>query len=351
MELHDFLEEDILLFLDRKLIEEGPASERNAPAMRDDEVAAVFLSRDYERELFDALRAHDLSRAKRILHGVKDDFASYPEDSLERRQLKVLLHSLYEKFKEFLDEESTIDHLERAIDESEPQTPSARKVAASSPPAKPSRPDVSLPGSSSPSAPRTPSLQKPVLSSPPKTPEEEKLSAPPPSPPPKASAEGRQSAPLKRFFEEELLLRRALQHRDARAAYAAYAEAKNAFTALDRGSQLQHRERMLQYHKLLLTLTAAPVRPALDQEKRTPSVQWPLSPDPSSSVPRPRSFTPSSASSPVSSPVSPAPSPAPLLPIASAVPPAPVGKQIAHDLPGESELLTYHEKRLTRQRP
>lgn len=115
MELRDYLEQDIDDFLDNQLSEINVSKDLKM-VVRDDQAAAAMITKDYEKELFNALKSGDVVKAKQVLHDVKDEFYEYPDGSPERKQLKILLHSLYDKFKEYMEEEATLNQLEEGID-------------------------------------------------------------------------------------------------------------------------------------------------------------------------------------------------------------------------------------------
>ncbi|MBR9703230.1 hypothetical protein GOV10_04280 [Candidatus Woesearchaeota archaeon] len=115
MDLREYLEEDMSEFLDTRLSKDRLADRmQGAGSVRSEETAALILG-DYEAELFHALKQQDVSRAKQVLHEVKDAFDAYPIGSNERKQLHTLLHSLYSKFRQFLEDENAFNKFEDAI--------------------------------------------------------------------------------------------------------------------------------------------------------------------------------------------------------------------------------------------
>lgn len=116
MDLREYLEEDMSDFLDERLSKDRLADRmQGSGSVRSEETAALILG-DYEAELFHALKQQDVSRAKQVLHEVKDAFDAYPIGSNERKQLQSLLHSLYSKFRQFLEDENAFNKFEDAIE-------------------------------------------------------------------------------------------------------------------------------------------------------------------------------------------------------------------------------------------
>jgi hypothetical protein len=96
MEIAEFIEQDVLIFLDDHI--DIPRPERSAQAM-----STLYLTRDYEKELTAALSRDEVTTAKQILHDLKDQFDACPSGIPDKEQLKLLLTTLYEKFKDYLD--------------------------------------------------------------------------------------------------------------------------------------------------------------------------------------------------------------------------------------------------------
>lgn len=96
MDIKEFIEQDILIFLDDKI--DVPQPDRSSEAL-----STIYLTRDYEKEMNAALERGDIIAAKQILHTLKDQFDTCPEGSQDKQQIKVLLMKLYEKLKDYLD--------------------------------------------------------------------------------------------------------------------------------------------------------------------------------------------------------------------------------------------------------
>lgn len=214
MDLRAYLEQDMITFLETRLSVDYLKEQSASAAYRPDESTAMFLQ-DYETELFDALHKHDITRAKEVLHKVKDTFATYPLGSPERKQLQALLHSLYEKFKQYLEDESAFSKIEDALDHvDEPQVASERMSS----PAK--MPQVAAANSS-----------------------------------------------VSEFLETLEHLDDALAQANIGAAHKHYRTAKELYKKLPKEHQQKHREKMLDHHKKIASL----MKPAL-QPKKTQSI-------------------------------------------------------------------------------
>ena len=111
IDLRGYLQEDMKQFLDNRLSVDYLKQQSTSTRIED----SAGFSRDFEEELFTALQKHDVYQAKKILHDVRDLFATYPVGSSERRQLEAILKSLYEKFREYIETESTLNKLEEGI--------------------------------------------------------------------------------------------------------------------------------------------------------------------------------------------------------------------------------------------
>lgn len=103
----------MVAFLDARLSVDFLKEQSTRP--REEDRAGLF-DKDYEKLLFAALEEHNIPKAKKVLHDVKDEFSARPPGSPERRQLEALLHALYKKFKSYLEEQTTLSKMEHAID-------------------------------------------------------------------------------------------------------------------------------------------------------------------------------------------------------------------------------------------
>jgi len=120
-ELDACLETDMLRFLDNRLAPAEPDAVRPDPG-----APMPFLTRDYEREINDALDTNEILRAKRALRDLKHRFDEAPTGTAEKNQLKTLLVALYERFRirvEHDDDQNPVDtdlaKAERSLDRDE----------------------------------------------------------------------------------------------------------------------------------------------------------------------------------------------------------------------------------------
>ena len=104
--LDAFLEIDIARYLENRL---APPEDKGRPDLA---TPVVFLTRDYERELNEALDHDEINRAKHILHDLKERFDEAPDGTAEKNQIKTLLIGLYERFRMRLEHDDDQDRRE-----------------------------------------------------------------------------------------------------------------------------------------------------------------------------------------------------------------------------------------------
>ncbi len=97
MDIEEFIEQDILVFLDQRL--DQKIEDEKLQSMR---VESVYLTRDYEDELYQALEKDNVTLAKHVLHDLKEKFDQIPSTSPDKKHVKALLAHLYELFKKHL---------------------------------------------------------------------------------------------------------------------------------------------------------------------------------------------------------------------------------------------------------
>jgi hypothetical protein len=111
MEIEEFIEQDILIYLD-EILERVRAPDKRAAAE-----SAIYLTRDYEKELFAALDKRDIPQAKKVLHALKEQFDQCPAGTQDKEQLRMLLLELYRKFKEHVDTLDKLQQMDTTLDE------------------------------------------------------------------------------------------------------------------------------------------------------------------------------------------------------------------------------------------
>jgi len=102
MELEQFIEQDIITFLDEKLHSTDSAVKQKsvAPIIAPEDVGLYSPTRDYQAELAEAIRDVNRARAQRILSDLKQEYDSFPPDAPERLERQRLLERLYRRFQE-----------------------------------------------------------------------------------------------------------------------------------------------------------------------------------------------------------------------------------------------------------
>jgi hypothetical protein len=133
MEIEEFINQDVLVFLDEALDKANTAGKPAETPVED----SAYIIRDYEKELTQALDKNHLLEAKRILYALKDEFDGSPAGSPAKKQLKELLIMLYERFKTHVDargDDTTIDSTMKAAIEQARLSDSQTKGPFSLPP-------------------------------------------------------------------------------------------------------------------------------------------------------------------------------------------------------------------------
>lgn len=97
MDIGEFIDQDILIFLDDRL-----DTKPEGPSRADWAESTVFIIRDYEKDIIAALEQANIPAAKQVLHDLKEQLDTCPPGP-DREHLKALLLSLYERFKDYLD--------------------------------------------------------------------------------------------------------------------------------------------------------------------------------------------------------------------------------------------------------
>ena len=96
MEFEQYLEKDILTFLDSKI-----ARKENTSIDREEEYG-LYLTKDYLKELNYALDNDELTRAKKLFDELKATYARLPKNSLERKKIYSLLERMYDKIQNYV---------------------------------------------------------------------------------------------------------------------------------------------------------------------------------------------------------------------------------------------------------
>ena len=110
MELEEFVEQDILIFLDERIDDVKPQKHVSL------KMSSPVVSHDFESEFFAALDTKNIALAKQVLNNLKIEFDSCPSSSADKIHLKSLLLDLYEKFKDYLDAQNTFSQIQYRLD-------------------------------------------------------------------------------------------------------------------------------------------------------------------------------------------------------------------------------------------
>ncbi|MBR9692570.1 hypothetical protein GOV07_01420 [Candidatus Woesearchaeota archaeon] len=103
MEIEQFIEEDIRKFLDEELKEktsESPTPSTTSGVLAPEEVGLYGPSRDYGKDLDDAIKDANRAKAQQILDDLKGSIISFPEGSPEQVERKRLVEKLYHRFQQ-----------------------------------------------------------------------------------------------------------------------------------------------------------------------------------------------------------------------------------------------------------
>jgi tetratricopeptide (TPR) repeat protein len=96
MEFEQYLERDILTFLDSKIYKK-----ENTSVDREEEYG-LYLTKDYLKELNYALDNDELTRAKKLFDELKVNYSRLPKSSVERKKIYSLLEKMYEKIQNYV---------------------------------------------------------------------------------------------------------------------------------------------------------------------------------------------------------------------------------------------------------
>jgi len=97
MDFDKFVEKDMLEFLDQQamLIAE------KAAGLREEEFDLYEITKDYSKEITEALKDEDLAKAKKIFEDVKNKYIKAPPNSMSKKRLYTIMEEIYERIKDF----------------------------------------------------------------------------------------------------------------------------------------------------------------------------------------------------------------------------------------------------------
>jgi tetratricopeptide (TPR) repeat protein len=96
MEFDQFLEKDILSFLDGKI------EHKHKGAVDREEEYGLYLTKDYMKELTSSLDNDELTKAKKLFDELKQTYNNLPKNSLERKKIYTLLEQMYAKIEAYV---------------------------------------------------------------------------------------------------------------------------------------------------------------------------------------------------------------------------------------------------------
>ncbi|MGV8141406.1 MAG: tetratricopeptide repeat protein [Candidatus Woesearchaeota archaeon] len=96
MEFEQYLEHDIITFLDSKM-----QRKENTSVDREEEYG-LYLTKDYLKELNYALDNDELTKAKKLFDELKANYSRIPKNSVERKKIYTLLEKMYEKIQNYV---------------------------------------------------------------------------------------------------------------------------------------------------------------------------------------------------------------------------------------------------------
>jgi hypothetical protein len=97
MDFDRFIEKDILNFLDKRTVEIAS----QAAHLREEEFSLFEISSDYSKDLNEALKDGNISRARQILEEVKIKYVQAPEGSASKKRLYSVIEEMYERIRDF----------------------------------------------------------------------------------------------------------------------------------------------------------------------------------------------------------------------------------------------------------
>jgi len=96
MELEQYLEKDIIAFLESKAVrKEGAVIDR-------EEEYGLYITKDYLKELNYALDNDELTKAKKLFDELKSAYSRLPKSSSERKKIYSLLEKMYDKIQNYV---------------------------------------------------------------------------------------------------------------------------------------------------------------------------------------------------------------------------------------------------------
>src|SRR5512144_2635367 len=96
MELDQFLERDIVTFLDAHVVK------KISNNVDREEEYGLYLTKDYIKEIEKALDSDELTKAKKLFDELKATYNGLPKSSVERKKIYSMLEAMYTKIEAYV---------------------------------------------------------------------------------------------------------------------------------------------------------------------------------------------------------------------------------------------------------
>lgn len=96
MELDQFLEKDVLKFIDSRVTKKSRVS------VDREEEYGLYLIKDYHKELRNALENDEIAKAKKLFEELKETYAKLPKNSPEKEKIYGTIEGMYKDIQEYI---------------------------------------------------------------------------------------------------------------------------------------------------------------------------------------------------------------------------------------------------------
>jgi hypothetical protein len=97
MDLDKFIEKDMMEFLDKQAM----LVAEKAAGLREEEFDLYEITKDYTKEISEALKDGDLKKAQKTFDDVKNRYLRAPDVSLSKKRLYAIMEEIYERIKDY----------------------------------------------------------------------------------------------------------------------------------------------------------------------------------------------------------------------------------------------------------
>jgi hypothetical protein len=97
MDFDKFVEKDMMEFLDKQAM----LAAEKAAGLREEEFDLYEITKDYTKEITDALKEGDLRKAQKIFEDVKNRYLKAPDNSLSKKRFYTIMEEIYERIKDY----------------------------------------------------------------------------------------------------------------------------------------------------------------------------------------------------------------------------------------------------------